>query len=975
MCKKVLFLLFLFFILPTLIYGQDVPFSENIESEKWADSIIINMSPEERISQLLMVAAYSNKDESHTTYISNLIKNYKIGGLMFLQGGPVRQAKLTNYYQSVSETPLMIALDAEWGVAMRLDSSIRFPWQMTLGSIQDEKLIYQMGEEVARQCKLIGVNINFAPVVDVNFNPDNPIIGNRSFGEDPIRVGELGIQYMKGMQDNKVLACAKHFPGHGDTDSDSHKELPVIKHSKERLDSVELLPFKMLIKNGLGSVMVAHLNIPSLDKTKNLAVSLSPEVVNGLLKTELEFKGLVITDALNMKGVSKFYKPGVVDVKALLAGNDVLLFSEDVPKAIDQIKLAIENGEITQEEVDERCKRILKSKYWMGLSEFTTLNLEKVENEIVTNNTHLINRKLIKNSITLIQNYDNLLPLKRLDTLNIASVSIGEDGTEFQNTLSKYAKIDHYKIKESASEEEKGAILSKLSEYNLVIVGLHKSNVSAWKSYKVSRKTDLFIQKIAVQSKVVLSVFASPYALNSFLFVNNFNAVLISYQNSEISQEMTSQAIFGGFGTKGKLPVSTKHYALNYGIETNKIRLEYSIPEEFGVNESDLYKIDSLAKNAISEESTPGCQILIAKEGKIIFNKSYGYHTYSKKKKVDNSDIYDLASITKISATIPLLMKMVDDGKLNIDNTLGMYLDLDTSNKSELVIRDILAHQAKLKSWISFYNSTLDNDTINGVKILRDTLYSSTESVIYPYKVADDIYLHFSYPDSILNIIKYSQLRENEGYKYSDLGYYLLKEIIEEHYSNELNQLTSNYFYDKLGMENLGYLPLDRIEKTRIIPTEQDYLYRSQLIKGYVHDQGAAMLGGVGGHAGVFSNANDLAKIMQMYLNYGVYGGERYISQETVKEFTKCQFCNNDNRRGAGFDKPADEGGPTCNSVSHTSFGHTGFTGTIAWADPETELIYIFLSNRIHPDANNWKLLKMDVRTNIMQEIYNHFEN
>ncbi|MBT7620688.1 MAG: hypothetical protein HN594_06390, partial [Flavobacteriales bacterium] len=363
MCKKVLFLLFLFF--------ANFLFSQNIESEKWADSIISNMSPEERISQLLMVAAYSNKDESHTRYISNLIQNYKIGGLMFLQGGPVRQAKLTNYYQSVSETPLMIALDAEWGVAMRLDSSIRFPWQMTLGSIQDEKLIYQMGEEVARQCKLIGVNINFAPVVDVNFNPDNPIIGNRSFGEDPIRVGELGIQYMKGMQDNKVLACAKHFPGHGDTDSDSHKELPVIKHSKERLDSVELLPFKMLIKNGLGSVMVAHLNIPSLDKTKNLAVSLSPEVVNGLLKTELEFKGLVITDALNMKGVSKFYKPGVVDVKALLAGNDVLLFSEDVPKAIDQIKLAIENGEITQEEVDERCKKILKSKYWMGLSEFT----------------------------------------------------------------------------------------------------------------------------------------------------------------------------------------------------------------------------------------------------------------------------------------------------------------------------------------------------------------------------------------------------------------------------------------------------------------------------------------------------------------------------------------------------------------------------------------------------------------------------
>ena len=967
-----------------MIYAQDSTpyFVEDVfdqSSDKWVDSIMSNLSEEERIAQLFMVAAYSNKSESHTTSISNLIKNYKIGGLMFLQGGPVRQAKLTNYYQSISKTPLMIALDAEWGVAMRLDSSIRFPWQMSLGSIQQKELIYEMGEEVARQCKLIGVNINFAPVLDVNFNPENPIIGNRSFGEDPIVVGQLGIQYMKGMQDNKVLACAKHFPGHGDTDTDSHKGLPIIKHSKERLDSVELLPFKMLIENGLGSIMVAHLHMPSLDKTKDLAVSLSPKVIKGLLKRDLGFKGLVITDALNMKGVSKFYNPGIVDLKALLAGNDVLLFSEDVPKAIDQIKLAIENQEITQLEIDERCKKILKSKYWMGLSEFTPLNLEKVKNEITTNNTNLINRKLVKKSITLLQNYDNLLPLKRLDTLKIASVSIGEDGSEFQGMLSQYSKVDHYKIKELASEEEKGAVLNKLSEYNLVIVGVHKSNANAWKSYKVRKATDLFIQKIAVQSKVILSLFASPYSLNSFLFVNNFDAVIMSFQNSKISQEMTSQSIFGGFGITGKLPVSTKHYPLGFGMGTNKIRLEYSIPEEFDVNESDLYKIDSLANNAILKKATPGCQILIAKEGQIVFNKSYGYHTYLKKKKVSNTDVYDLASITKIIATVPLLMQMVDKGKLNIDNTLGTYLDLDTSNKSDIIIRDVLAHQSKLKSWIPFYKYTLDDKLnkdglITGLKVLRDTLYSSKESEIYSCKVADDLYLHFSYPDSILNMIKYSELREKEGYEYSDLGYYMFKQIIEQKYKNQLDKIVDNYFYDKLGMENLGYLPLGRIDADRIIPTEYDYEYRMQLIKGYVHDQGSAMLGGVGGHAGVFSNANDLAKIMQMYLNYGEYGGERYVSEKTLKEFTKCQFCKKENRRGAGFDKPAlYKGGATCDGVSRTSFGHTGFTGTIAWVDPEKELIYIFLSNRIHPDANNWKLLNMDVRTNIMKEVYNHF--
>ena len=948
--------------------------AQNNNSSIWVDSIFSTMSEEEKISQLLMVAAYSNKGNSHTDFIETLISKYQIGGLMFLQGGPVRQANLTNIYQSKSKVPLMIALDAEWGVSMRLDSAIRFPWQMTLGAIQNEKLIYKMGEEVARQCKLIGVNINFAPVVDVNFNPENPIIGNRSFGENPIRVGELGVQYMKGMQDNGVMACAKHFPGHGDTDSDSHKGLPVINHKKERLDSVEIVPFKMLIKNGLGSVMVAHLNIPSLDKTKDLAVSLSPKVVNSLLKKDLNFKGLVITDALNMKGVSKFYEPGIVDVKALLAGNDVLLFSEDVPEAIKQIKLAVKNGEISQSEIDNRCKKILNAKFWMGLSNYQKIDLKKVKKEIIISETKQINNELVENSLTLLQNYDNLIPLKRLDTLKIASISIGENTSEFQDMLANYAKVDCYTISENSSEEERGAILSKLSEYNLVIVGIHKSNANAWKSFKFSKKTDLFIQKIAVQSKVIVNVFASPYAINSFLFVNNFDALIMSYQNSDISQSLSAQAIFGGRKLNGKIPVSTKHFSLNTGFNTKKIRLSYGSSEDFGVLESELYKIDSLINNAILSEATPGCQLLVAKKGNIIINKSYGYHTYDKKKEVKNTDIYDLASITKVSATLPLIMKMVDEGKLNLDDSLGMHLDLDTSDKNGLIIRDILAHQARLKSWIPFYRYTLDDDTINGVKVLRDTLYASTKSAIYPYQVAENIFLHFSYPDSILKKIKYSELRINEGYKYSDLGYYFFKEIIEKEYNENLETITENNFYKQLGMENLGYLPLNRIEKKRIIPTEHDYLYRGQLIKGYVHDQGAAMLGGIGGHAGIFSNANDLAKLMQMYLNFGEYAEEKFISEKTIKEFTKCQFCVNENRRGAGFDKPAlEEGGPTCKCVSYTSFGHTGFTGTIAWVDPDTELIYIFLSNRIYPDANNQKLLRMDVRTNIMQEIYNLF--
>ncbi|MDC0249256.1 serine hydrolase [Flavobacteriales bacterium] len=946
------------------------------DSTWWADSVLTSLSEEERIAQLFMVAAYSNKDDLHKQEITDLVERYKIGGVMFLQGGPVRQAKFTNHLQTYSKVPLMIAIDAEWGVAMRLDSALRFPWQMTLGAIEDTTLIYDMGVEIARQCKLLGIHINFAPVVDVNSNPKNPIINNRSFGENPKKVGKMGVAYMKGMQDNHVLACAKHFPGHGDTDSDSHKTLPVVKHLRYRLDEVELAPFKKLINNGLGSVMVAHLNIPVLDDTKSLPTSLSLKVVDGLLKEELGFTGLSITDGLNMQGVTKFYEPGLLDLKAFLAGNDVLLFSEDIPKAIEEIKKAIKENKISQEEIDKRCHKILMAKKWMGLDNYKKIDVSKIADEIITIQTSLLDKNLVKSSLTLLQNYDNLLPLKRLDTLRIAAVSIGEDSIAFQKMLSNYAPITHFSISEEASVAEQAVLLNKLSRYNLVIASVHKSNASAWESYKIKKSTDILLQSIAFQSKVIVSVFSNPYSLNSFLFTNNFDALLLGYQNSQVAQEQTAQAIFGGIAFSGRIPVTTKHFKINRGLTTESIRMAYVSPEEIGLNTNLLYKIDSIAQNAISEEATPGCQVLIAKSGNIFFNKSYGYHTYAKKKRVKDSDVYDIASITKIATTVPLLMQMVDEGDLKLDNELGEYLILDSTNKEHLIIREILAHQAGLHPWIPFYKQTLVKDSVSGLMQLRDTLYSKKYSTEFPIEVAEAIYLHYSYPDSITQQIICSDLFDKKEYYYSDLGYYFFKEIIENSFwgHRSLDELTSDYFYKKLGMENLGFLPLKRIDSSRIVPTEADFEFRSQLLDGYVHDMGAAMQGGVGGHAGLFSNANDLAKLMQMYLQNGEYAGERYLSEEVVKEFTRCQFPDNDNRRGAGFDKaalPEEEGGPASENASKKGFGHSGFTGTLVWADPETQIVYVFLSNRIHPDATNKKLLDMDVRTNIMEVIFN----
>ena len=954
--------------------AQNLPIFLRDSTSNWADSIFNKMTEEERIAQLFMVIAYSNKSNDHVKKITTLVKDNKIGGLMFLQGGPVRQATLTNYYQSISKYPLMIAMDAEWGVSMRLDSALRFPWQMTLGAIDDNKMIYQMGAEIARQCSVLGVHINFAPVVDINSNPLNPIINNRSFGEDRNKVTEMSIAYMQGMQDNNILACAKHFPGHGDTEQDSHKTLPIVNNSRSYLDSIDLYPFNKLINSSLGAVMVAHLQVPSLDSSKNTPTSLSKKVVSDLLKKDMNFRGLVFTDGLNMKGVTKFYKPGFLDVQALIAGNDILLCSEDVPMAINQIKMAISRGDITQKEIDERCYKILRAKEWMKLDEYKKINTKEVSNLITTENTKSINNSLVKKSITLLQNYEDLLPLKRLDTLKIASLIIGDKGLEFKKMLSNYAPIDYFHINKNIKTSDQISLLNKLLKYNLVIISLHQSNKNAWTSYEISENVDILLQSIALQNKTVLVNFSNPYSLNSLLFTNNFDAILLAYQNSDIAQNKTAQAIFGGISVNGSLPVSTKHFMFNHAIKTSKIRLAYVLPGEINFSSNDLYKIDSIVENAIKNEATPGCQILVAKNGNVFFHKSYGYHTYDKKIKVKNNDVYDLASITKIIATLPILMKMVDDKILNIDHKIGNYLDLDRSNKEDLVIKDILAHQSGLQSWIPFYKETLVKDSISGLVKLKDSLYSKVRSDSFTNKVAENLYLHSCYNDTIRNKIINSELLQEKKYNYSDLGYYLFHKVIEDVYNDSINLILKRDFYSKLGLEKLGYYPLRKLNKDRIVPTELDISFRGQLLKGYVHDMGAAMLGGVGGHAGLFSNANDLAKIMQMYLQEGEYGNEKYLSKKVIEQFTKCHFCVNDNRRGLGFDKPAledQEGGPTCKDcVSLNSFGHSGFTGTLAWVDPDSEIVYIFLSNRIHPDASNKKLLDMNVRTEIMQVIF-----
>ncbi len=987
----------LFFI--PLIQAQDSTIIID-KQKQWVDSVMRKMSFEEKIGQLFMVAAYSNKDQQHIDEISYIIKKYKIGGLIFFQGGPSRQLNLTNHYQSITKNPLLIAIDGEWGLGMRLDSTISYPRQMMLGAIQNDSLIYQMGFDIGEQMKRMGVHVNFAPVVDVNNNPLNPVINVRSFGENPDNVAQKGIMYMKGMQDAGIIATAKHFPGHGDTDKDSHYTLPTVNHNRERLDSIELYPFTRLIDAGIDGVMVAHLNVPALGTKQDTPTTLTKSVVTDLLKEEMGFDGLIFTDALNMKGATKYYDPGEIEALALSAGNDVLLFPVSVSKAISKIKKQVRKGKIPRERIEESCRKTLEAKYRVGLhakDKSTAFikkeNLEKDLNQLVYEVTR---RDLIEAGLTLIRNEKDILPIKKLKRKQFASLAFNTNEiTEFQKTLSKYAEVDHFIFTES----NKDPLFNILKDYDVVFTSVH--NTSYWPSgnYKVDKNHLMQIAKLANETKLVFSVFANPYSLRQFEMIDSIDAVLIAYSDDVEVQSAAAQVIFGGTEISGRLPVGiNKDYPAGTGIDTKKkIRLQYGIPEQAGISSEKLIKIDSIAQSAIDSMATPGCRILIARNGIVFYDKVFGYHTYMKQNPVKENDIYDIASITKIAATVPSLMHLYEDSLFFIDSTLADYLpELDTTNKSDLNIKDILTHQAQLNGWIPFYYSTLetlypDQKLLNNkfteefpYKIgnyaymaknfkFKDDIYSYTPKEGFSTKIATDFYILDTYLDTIYNKIRESNLYEEKVYRYSDLGYYYFYKIIENYTGVKFQDYVDSVFYNELGANRTTFSPLEKFDKSEIVPTENDQVFRKQLLHGYVHDPGAAMLGGVCGHAGVFSTAGDLAILMQMYLNGGNYGGAKYFNLETIELFTTSPFLDNNNRRALGFDKPQmnyDIEGPTCKCVSGNSFGHTGFTGTIAWADPEEQIVYIFLSNRVHPDQDNNKLLQMDIRTDIQQVIY-----
>jgi beta-glucosidase-like glycosyl hydrolase/CubicO group peptidase (beta-lactamase class C family) len=937
-------------------------FKDSERETAWADSIYNQMSLREKVGQLFMISAYSNKDSIHVNQVNKLITDYKVGGVIFFQGGPVRQAKLTNQYQAKAKVPLFVGIDAEWGLGMRLDSTYTYPWNMTLGAIQDLNLIESVGKNMARENKRIGVHFNFAPVLDINTNPKNPIIGNRSFGEDKVNVSNKAIALMTGVQSQGVFSTGKHFPGHGDTSTDSHHALPLIDFSKERIDLVELYPYKRIFDEGLVSVMVAHLNIPSLELRSNYPSSASYNIVTNLLQKQLGFDGLIFTDGLGMKGASNFKGPGDLEIAVLLAGNDILLCPENVPAAVEKLEAAYNYGTITEERLAHSVKKILHYKFKAGLNHYKPVDMNNIYNDLNPSENDALHYKLYENAITVLKNEKEILPIKNLDQ-KIAYVKLGDDvNSNFVTTLKKYTEVTE------VANTNIDSLNNELKNYNTVIIAFHKLN-KTWEKQNFTDTELLWLQEIAKHNKVILDIFTKPYSLLPITSFDDIEGLVVSYQNSNISQIVSAELLFGGIASKGKLPVSINtHFNVNDGLSTEKLnRLAFSTPENVDMNPAILSKIDAIAQKAIDGKMTPGMQVLVARKGSIIFQKSYGYQTYDNAKKVTNSDLYDVASISKMISTLPNVMQLYDKNKVSLDTKLKDMLPFFAkTNKANIIFKDLLTHYAGLQAWIPFYKATLDKNNEPSEKYYRKIAEPK-----FSTKVADSLYIRNDYHDTIMKIIADTPLSPKIEYKYSDFTFIILKEYLERKTHKKLEDLSQQSFYSSLGMNNTLYNPLDRFNKSEIAPSEIDNYFRHRVIQGYVHDMAAAMEGGVAGHAGIFSNAMDVAKMMQLYLQKGNYGGKQYFSSQTFDAFNTCYHADKGVQRGLGFDKRIGKDGPTCTCVSPSSFGHTGFTGNIAWVDPETEIVYVFLSNRTYPEVINDenKLAKGKIREDIQKII------
>ena len=964
--RKYRFLLFLLMMSPFFVEAQ---YKSSLSRGEWVDSVFNSLTGEQRIAQLIVIRAHSNLGQDHVEKVKEDITRYNVGALCFFQGGPVRQANLTNLYQQIAKTPLMVTIDGEYGLGMRLDSVTRFPYQITLGGLQDTSLVYRMGIAVGEQCKRLGVHVNYAPVVDINNNPNNPVIGYRSFGEDKYKVSRLGVNYMKGMQDAGIMACAKHFPGHGDVDVDSHFDLPVIKKVRSQLDSLELVPFRAMIQAGVGSMMVAHLYIPAIDKTANRATSISKNSVTGILRKDLGYDGLTFTDALEMKGVAKYFPGGTISVEALIAGNDMLCLPASVPETIDAVKKAIAEKKLSWEDINEKCRKVLAEKYKLGLANMQPIDTSNLVSDLNAK-TDEIRREVSRKALTWVKmvnptgfrNEYLSLPLKKgkkIAYVGFGTTELNAFGRRLQEDLG--ADVFFYSYKDGTSKG--GSIVKAIYEgkYDAVVLGIHGVNPGRANNYGISRDAIRLWNQLNAANAVTM-VFGNVLSMANFC---SAQTLVSCNENDDIFQGTAADWLEGQFVSEGTLPVRVCNFKFGEGLS-----FPLGQTTLFPVSEARFSAVDSIVNDAIAQRAFPGCVVLAAKDGKIIYHKAFGQYEYEPSAAVTLESIYDLASVTKISATTVAVMKLYEEGKIGLNKKLVQYLPwVKGTNKANLLIKDILLHQAGLVPYIQFYKETLDPST----GLPNPAIYASAYSSQFPLRVANGMYIRKDWSDTLRKRIVDSRLGAKNAYVYSDLDFILLGDIVEAVTKMPLNKYMQDSFYTRMNMQTTGFLPLTRFGKERVVPTEQDNFFRQQLLQGDVHDEGSSMFGEVAGHAGLFSDAYDLAKLYQMLLNGGELNGKRFLKLETIRLFTAYQ--SKYSRRGYGYDKPEKDNASRkepypSQLASPQTFGHTGYTGTCVWTDPKSNLIYIFLSNRVYPTRDNPKFSALSVRAKVQDAIY-----
>ena len=938
--------------------SSDIPLKNqntDVASEEWAVKKLSSMTLEEKIGQFFMVSAYSNQGEDQLREVERMVADDKVGGVIFFQGEKDNLVSSIKRLQLAARIPLLIAMDAEWGTNMRLFDGERFPYAYTLGAADDVDLSERIASMMAMECREMGIHVNFSPVADVNSDPKNPVIGFRSFGENPKKVADHVRAFIRGMESNGVMTSVKHFPGHGNTDKDSHFELPTVSQSLKTIEAIDLFPFREGIRVGTSSVMIGHLNVPALDNSGTPS-SLSKKIIQDLLQKEMGFKGIVISDALNMKAVADKYGKAEVSVKAFQAGCDILLCPESLNEAIKAIKAKVEKGDIAKKEIDERCMKLLKAKYKFIIA---PVKLKKYKDGEVK----WAEQQVYDKAVTLLKNEGALLPVRLLNK-KIARISIGMHTAHLREAIDLFTDVDHFHY--FSIEEALERAPKDMQQYDMVITALHANTVRPKNNFGYGNKLESVLTELPKGKQNILVLFGNPLVLKDESALGKFDAVIVAYENRGMAQKSVANLIFGAMPSNGKLPVTvSKFFPRESGIELKwGGRLKFTQPEEVGIDPEKLDEIDKIAENGIKKGAFPGCQVVVAVRGKIIYRKSFGTHTFDSKDSVQNTDIYDIASVSKIAGSTVGVMRLQEQNKFSLSKKLNDYIPDITGNGTygSILVRDMMAHQAGLTAWIPFFKKTLKNGELN------HSVYSTKNKKGFETQVAENLWIKDSYTDSIYNQILATPLGIKK-YEYSDLGYYFIKKIVEKQSGQSFQEYLMQELYLPMGLRSMRYRPRDFFPLNRIVPTEMDMVFRKQLVHGYVHDPGAAMLGGIGGHAGLFSNATDLASLMQMILNKGNYGSVNYINSDIIDEFTKAQFSGN--RRGAGFDRPTMNGGGPCyDGASQLSFGHSGFTGTFAWSDPQYGINYVFLSNRVCPDQDNWKIRDMNIRTEIQRVIY-----